>query len=237
MDTSDLDLVYFVKDSAYNDELKYSLRSVEQNLPHRRLVIVGGKPANIAPDLSIPVKQKGDTKWDKVRNMMSLVAKDPRISNDFVLMNDDFFILSSFSSCPLPTYYYGDLPALIANIELKNNYHSTIYTKQVLKAYEALSSRHLPVFNAELHIPMILNKKRLLQLREAFPDTIPCTRSLYANYYVDVPLVGHKDVKCASPIDVPDTKSDFLSTNDESFQGLAGKFIRSRFPNKSRWEH
>lgn len=234
MDTSNLDLVYFVKDSAYNDELKYSLRSAEQNLPHRHLVIVGGKPSNIAPDLSIPVKQKGATKWEKVRNMMSLVVQDPRISEDFVLMNDDFFVLSPVQT--LPAYYHESLPHLIADIELKNNYRSTVYTKQVLMAYEALSSRHLSSFNAELHIPMVLNKKRLLRLREVFPDTIPCTRSLYANYYKDIPLAKHKDVKCASPLDVPDTHADFLSSSDESFQGLVGKFIRCKFPNKSRWE-
>ena len=38
------DIVYIIKDDLPTTELKYSLRSVEANFPHRLVWFVGGKP-------------------------------------------------------------------------------------------------------------------------------------------------------------------------------------------------
>ena len=37
MNTKDLDIIYFVKDCFINEELRFSLRSVAKNLPHRKV--------------------------------------------------------------------------------------------------------------------------------------------------------------------------------------------------------
>ena len=42
MDTKDLDIVYFVKDTPTNEELRISLRSVAKNMPHKRVWVFGG---------------------------------------------------------------------------------------------------------------------------------------------------------------------------------------------------
>ncbi len=60
---SDLDIVYFVKESAQNEELRYSLRSVEKNFPHRNVWFVGGKPKGLTPDKWHAVNQDRETKW------------------------------------------------------------------------------------------------------------------------------------------------------------------------------
>lgn len=43
------DIVYLLKDGP-NEELRLSLRSVAKHFPHKRVIFVGGKPADITPD-------------------------------------------------------------------------------------------------------------------------------------------------------------------------------------------
>lgn len=235
MDISKLDIVYVVKDAAYNDELRYSLRSVEKNFPHHRVVFIGGKPMGLHPDYQIIMNQKGDTKWDKVRTMLELVGKNDNLTEDFVLFNDDFFILKpveNFRNCR-----YGTLTQLCHRIERKNFGKPTGYTKSLARTIKALENNGLTTLNFELHIPMALNRKKLLETIESFPDT-KGTRSLYGNMYFSKkdtkPL---KDVKIYDQDSLPKEDQTFLSTEDHSFAtGRAGRFIKKMFPDKSRWE-
>lgn len=232
MDISDLDIIYFVKDSAFNEELRYSLRSVEQNFPHNRVVFYGGKPAGLKPDLYFPVVQKGKTKWDKVRDMLTLVCKNDKITDDFVLFNDDFFVMSPIKS--LETFADDSLSDLVARIEVKNNYRSTVYTAQLLRAYEALKKAGFSTLNFELHKPMIINRRLMLKTREEFPN-IPASRSLYGNLYCYLPM--HViDCKITDLETIPEDFV-FVSTDDISFaEGKVGEYIRRKFPKKSRFE-
>ena len=49
------DIVYFVKNTEENEELVYSLRSVEKNFPYNRVWFFGGCPNGLKPDVHIPV--------------------------------------------------------------------------------------------------------------------------------------------------------------------------------------
>lgn len=96
----DMDIVYVVKDAAYNDELKWSLRSVEKNFPHKRVWFYGGKVVGLHPDKQVVVKQEGSRKYDRVRNMLKMIAENDEITEDFVLFNDDFFVMDKVESLP-----------------------------------------------------------------------------------------------------------------------------------------
>lgn len=63
------DIVYFVKNSEYNGELRYSMRSVLKNFPHRKIWFVGGLPKGIKPDYYQPVNQSEKPFKDKYDNM------------------------------------------------------------------------------------------------------------------------------------------------------------------------
>ena len=88
-----MDILYTLKQCDQCDELIYSLRSL-CNLPHDRVFLVGGCPKNIDKSkvVYIPTEQKG-TKWRNSTNNVKTACKDPRLSDDFILMNDDFFVL------------------------------------------------------------------------------------------------------------------------------------------------
>jgi len=224
-----------VKDAVYNDELCYSLRSVEKNFPHNRLWFIGGKPMYLHPDGQIIVNQKGKTKWDRVRAMLELVGKNDKLTEDFVLFNDDFFVMRPVEN--LPPYRYGTLEQLCHRIERKNGGVPTEYTLNLKRTIDTLKQNALPTLNFELHVPIVLNRHKLLEVIKTFPDTRG-TRSLYGNMYFSkketTPL---KDVKICDKTSLPLLDQTFLSTDDQSFaRGKVGELIRETFPNKSKWE-
>ncbi len=230
-----LDVVYMIKDAVYNDELRYSLRSLEKNVSGIRHVwFYGGRPTSVRPDKQVVVNQKGETKWDRVRAMLKMVGENNRITEDFLLFNDDFFVMHPITE--LPPYAYGTLEQLCRRIERKNWGKPTPYTLKLEDTIKTLERDGLPTYNFELHVPTILNRQRLLKIIEKYPDT-KGTRSLYGNSYLVDGMRPMKDVKIFDSKTIPDHSSVFLSTEDLSFSnGVVGKFIRESFPSKSRWE-
>lgn len=234
MNLKDLDIVYMVKDAIYNDELKYSLRSVDANFPHHKVWFIGGRPMYVHPDEQIIVNQKGKTKWDKVRAMLKLVGENDKLTEDFVLFNDDFFVMRP--TPVMPTFVYGTLEQLCKRIERKNVGKPTPYTLKLEETIKTLERDGLPTHNFELHVPMVLNRKKLLQIIERYPDT-KGTRSLYGNTYLTDHMYYMKDVKIFDTKTEPSPNNVFLSTEDLSFsEGKVGEYIKKMFHDKSRWE-
>ena len=234
MKTADLDVVYFCREGI-NEELRYSLRSVVKNLKHRSVWIYGGKPSCISPDHFVHVKQQGDTKWDKVRSMFRAVCLNEEISEYFILMNDDFFIMKPTDQ--IEPAFRCSLYEHIVTIEQSFGDKPTNYSAQLRKTVRALKSSGLTTNSYELHIPMIMNRKKLLETMGAFPD-VHATRSLYGNY-VGIGGSQMDDVKIYDKnisIDEIDV-NEFLSTQDRTFEcGAVADFIKKSFSKKSKFE-
>lgn len=244
-----MDIVYVLKDAAYNEELRYSLRSVDRNFPHKRVLFYGAKPTGLKADKIVPMPQEGARKWDRVRGMLKAIAENNEITEDFVLFNDDFFVIDKVKE--LPYVDHGSLSDLCVGIEIENNFKPTPYTTELKKTVKAIRDKHWNIEgredNFELHIPMVFNRKLLKEVIEMFPDNRG-TRSLYANYLLSRSDEGDdgtlwtwadKDVKIwelNEPVMIePDLP--YISTDDASFEkGVVGDYIRAMFPNKSRFE-
>ena len=84
------DFVYICK-SGENHELKYSIRSVIKYFPNANIWVVGGKP-NWYIGNYIELKQSG-AKYKNAYENLKLISNSDQISNDFYLMNDDFYII------------------------------------------------------------------------------------------------------------------------------------------------
>lgn len=235
MKLKDMDIVYVVKDAAFNEELRYSLRSVEKNFPCNKVFFYGGKPMYFKPDELILIRQRSGTKWDKVRSMLKLIAEDDRISDDFVLFNDDFFVMKPVEN--LPAYRYGTLEQLRKRIERNNGGRPTGYTRNIEHTIKALEEKDLPTWNFELHVPMVFNKYKLREIIEMFPD-VRGTRSLYGNsFFTEKETKERNDVKIFRSKDMPLEDADYISTEDYTFKnGKVGAYIKERLNHKSRWE-
>ena len=223
------DIVYFLKESPKNEELKYSLRSVEENWQYRNVCFYGGCPEDIVPDRHFPFEQTYESKWANVRNMIIEACNNPNISDDFWLFHDDFFIMQPISE-DMPPQYNGDLFRHIVVVEERHGGVPYDWSKRLRKLAMALYAEGKTTFNYEVHKPMLINKKKALKVLRMFPD-IPGFRGLYGNYW-GIGGENKHDMKILQVHYNPVNASnwEFISTQDESFkEGLVGKMLKERF--------
>lgn len=222
------DIVYFVKDTKTNEELRYSLRSLI-NFPHKKVWFYGGCPDGLKPDHHIYIKQDQPTKWQNIFEMFKLACKNEDITKNFWLFNDDFFVMKKITEeC---NYFDGDLYKRVVTLEDKHN-GFTPYSQQLRYTLQELESMGCSTINYALHCPMLINKKNGLELCNIING--PMIRCAYGNYF----KVGGKqstDFKIDS-LDKKYKDKTYLSTNDKSFTGEVGKQIKNYFPNKCQYE-
>ena len=227
------DIVYVLKESDTNPELVYSLRSVEKNFPHDRVVFYGGKPMGLEPDYSVRMEQYGTTKWKRVANMLMHICSNRRLSEDIWLFNDDFFVMLPFED--EQPMYDGTLAEHILHIERRHQNLPTTYTMQLRHAMEALEDEGLPTLNYAVHMPMRINRAKMRETLERFKD-VPMFRSMYGNMW-RIGGVNVKDCKIVGLDRLPLGTQTFVSTDDKAFaNGAVGEYIRERFTEPSRWE-
>lgn len=218
----EMDIVYPVREGEPNEGLRYSLRSLS-NLPHRNVYIAGYKPKWIDGIRHIPTKQNASD-LDNVNQALIAACLQPDLSDDFILMNDDFFIMQPLMH--IPNYYQS---SLLERVELYLKLtplqaYSLIKTGEELKK---LGFHDLKSY--ELHLPMVFNKHKLLEVydRVQLPLFTIRPRSLYGNY---INLGGKR---------VPDVKTEkyvrgaFLSTDITS---ESGRLLQSQFRQRSEYE-
>lgn len=235
----DLDIIYIVKDTKYNGELRHSLRSVAKNFPHRNILFAGGLPEGLVPDGLIKVEQNEGNKYDNVHKVFEAINRcyqDGMENREFVIFNDDFFVLKPIKE--LPPYINGRLSTLKSNA-LKNNHNQiSRYTIRLDQIMDGLKRHHLTSWNFELHIPMIYNADLLNQEFERMNDRNYQSRSTYGNmFYKRKDCIARTDVKIYDKYSIPEPDQDFVSTTDESFnQGKVGKYLREMFSEPCEYE-
>ena len=235
--SSYLDVVYVVKEDENNEELRYSLRSLV-NLPYRKVFIAGYKPSWVKNVEYLPVKQLGG-RFDNQSRIIKTACSNNDVFDDFILMNDDFFIINNISHVPnlrrlKPIeHYIKQYTELYMKPGFSSFYLETM--KDIAVLLRRIGFRDIDSY--ELHVPMVINKDKYLALCSMYPETESShRRTMYGNYYHiggkrinDVKVV--KDGKKFSK-DVP-----FLSTIDDVFDGSeVGRFIMTRFTEKCTYE-
>ena len=233
----DFDIVYLVKQAAINEELRYSLRSVEQNFPHRSVWFYGGCPDGIEPDHHCYVDQEAidGPKWYKTTAMLEMACRNEEITKNFWLFNDDFFIMEP-APATVWNWYNGTMADRILEIEDRNGDGiRSSYSNLLRDTRRILISEGLPTKNYAVHTPMLIDRWKALETIKKFQGC-PMFRCLYGNMY-DVGNVDEPDVKIRSIFEEWDGRSWCMSTSDTMFRdGIAGQYIRDRFTRASRFE-
>lgn len=225
-----IDIIYILKPELKTDELRYSLRSLI-NLPHRKVWFVGTMPPGFQPDKAVPHQQSGGNKWERIRSSLLKAAADPELTEDFYLFNDDFFIMKPIKG-KFVNFSDRTLTWRIEQL-LQQSTRPTAYTQTLIKAREELKMHGYGETNFEVHVPFLMNKHQAL--KTIMVCSSPQMRSIYGNVN-SIPTIQRDDVKIYDLETVP-TEADFISTNDETFtKGKVGEYIRSKFPEPSRYE-
>lgn len=242
MKTKNLDVVIPLKESNDNEELRYVLRSIAANLPHRKIFLAGFTPDWVKGVESINVEIPQGLKYSKSLANTKAACADPRVSDDFILFNDDFFVMQPVES--IEPVHRGSLRKFHALFASKNhryrNYRDGIgRMRDILEYHFGIAPEAQLCY--ELHVPMIFNKAKRLEcyeIQDRFPagDLALHTNTLYGN----INHVGGNfapDVKYFDSESEPDPDLVFISSDDESFKhGLVGEFVREAFPKPCKYE-
>lgn len=225
------DIVYILGDQTDHEELRYSLRSIQQNFPHRFVWFVGCQPKGFRPDRALAHKQTGEDKWNRIKSSMLAVIRQEELSDEFFLFNDDFFVMKPVEG-EFINYADRTLSDRVEDFRKENPWLSP-YARTLYKAREELKSLKKGEVNFDVHMPMLINKE--LMKRSINLCSSPQMRSVYGNIN-GIAFVEHKDVKWFDRKTVPEDP-DYLSTNDDTFkESKVGEYIRSCFPEPSRFE-
>lgn len=231
-----MDCVYVCRDGD-NEELRYSIRSVHQNMPHDNIWVVGGKPDWYTGN-HIPVVQWMDKEANEKANLAAIATSD-EISDPFILMNDDFFVVHK-----LEDFVMFNGGKLIDRVKLySKNFPGTRYLELLLDLHKHLLMLGFddPV-DYETHTPIIMTKSIL----KATHRQLDLFRSVYGNA-VDldgIPISNsYNDVKYyinnpgnLQAYDIETLPYPYLSSDDESFSAIYEKVLLDMFPEPSPYE-
>lgn len=203
----------------YSRELEWSIESLK-NFEHDGVYVIGDKPDY---DIKATIVHPKTERWGALSpyaNVINklLIACNLDISDDFLFMNDDIFLLAEYDGT---TFDRGDLLHHI------NNRRPDSYTTALRNTFQWLEKNKYPTKNYETHTPMVFNKTKLKELIERIVPKMSgghtlLVRSLYGNVY-DIP----SEYMAIDTKDPPDyERRKILSTNEATFNGKLGEYIR-----------
>ena len=229
-----MDIVYICR-KGDNEELRYSLRSVVKNLPESRVWVVGYKPKWYTGDfVSVP---DTSSKFNNIHNLIMHIAFDDRISDDFIMMNDDFFVVRPLDT--VPVYHGGPLKDKINKYyELAPN---SPYNRMLSRTYNNLVNNGIQEpLDYDIHIPLPFNRARLREtiVMKGLP------RSTYGNhagiggeYMPDVKAYSSGSRMARRSHKFLDSDLPYISCEDESFKSILDGVLRDMFPEPSKYEY
>jgi hypothetical protein len=229
-----MDFVYICKEGI-NEELKYSIRSVVESFPDSNIWVVGGKPDWYVGNY-IKVEQRESKYKNAVENLKTISASD-QISESFVLMNDDFYIIKKINK--IENFHGGYLLNKI-NLYQKLNGNSQ-YTRKLSGTYKKLKALGFEnPLDYELHVPMIMEKTKLKTVLELIDQFL--WRSIYGNKF-EVGGTEMQDVKVytSGPLVLKSYNLNidshtYLSSADSSFNNIFNKILKDKFNKKTKFE-
>lgn len=223
-----------------NNELKYCLRAVEKNVSNvGEIFIIGENPNWITNVTHIPAKDHPDFEY-KERNIFKkiLIATEiESVSDDFLFMNDDHIILSSFDADKFPYFIKENLMFYV-----ERNNENIPYRTSLVNTITYLRLNGYTEDNFDVHCPIVYNKDKFKKLNSVNWDAEwgYVIKSLYGNIN-ELKGVFTEDVKCGS---IGQSK-DFIRGRifGKKFMSLT-HFVNSdmrdlleeMFPEKSKFE-
>lgn len=238
--TEPVDLLYILGTGSTwnNNEVRYSLRSVQAYLPHARVVVVGYRPWWMVNVHHIPAEDPfSDKQRNSIHKLRQAYLADPELDRA-AIMNDDFFFLEPVKE--LKVYNRGTLREAIMEHPTKRGYYfdglAWAETRLKRMGYEE------PI-NFSVHYPLEVNATGVDLVFSALKDAegrgYPF-RTMYGNLNgLQGEKIDQKAGRCPlkllkwRPLDgVPFFSTDNRVVDDQRLK----RFLAERFPTPSIYE-
>jgi len=239
------DLVYILgSGSLWNDqEIKFSLRSVEKHLTgFRDVYIIGTCPDFLKDVRHIYMKDSHPCKETNIYRKVLRACQEQSISDNFLFFNDDHFLLQDFYAPQFPNFYKGNLKATF--ITRQKRTRNRRYGMAVDNTARILLSKKLPIRDYDTHTPIIYNKQGFIDAMRNYDwekRVSYVVKSTYGN-----------TVGLDSPIKEPDCKLNkkmlageiletlqqrkVFSIGNDAIDPQLSIVMNQLYPNPSRWE-
>jgi hypothetical protein len=217
-----------------NNEIRYSLRSLEECTEVSEVVIVGAKPPWLKNVHHIACRDMGRNKLRNTIEKLRVACVSGHLNEPFLRMNDDFFFLQRHISFPL--YAKRRLADTVTRDKGKEGY----YYKATRNTLAMLTEHGINnPYDYSIHFPLVMESEKVLDVLSKFPPE-EHGAYLFGTVYANL----HNNTK---PIIRPDFKvwawkdefalSSFVSTdNGAVMQTSFREWIATRFPKPSRYE-
>ncbi len=225
-----VDIVYSIKKggSRWGDnELRYSLRSIEKHLKnYRNIYLIGYKPDWIQNVIHIEAKDDNPIPDNNILNKLYKACDHPDISDSFLFFNDDHFLLQDFDAPNFPYFYWATLKTFLRN-------RKDGYGMRVRNTMKYLVGNGKPEKHFDIHYPIIYEKAKFKPCFEKLPVTYHgyVIKSIYANT-LEIGGASIPDCKYTTP---PNSVNICFSTHPKP-SPIVCKWLEERFPDKSRYE-
>lgn len=214
------DIVIPYRITNHTKELRYCMRSIETYLTGvGQVFIVGDLPDWIQNVVHIPFADNPDWRY-KERNIYEktqAACNDERVSDPFLFMNDDHYLLGRMAASSTP-YLYG-------NCLTSGKYNDTTLSN----TFGVLGSWAF----YDIHFPILYSKeryKRAVGRVDWNKHYGYCIKSLYCCYN-EIQGARVDDQKLRLPNERP--TGTWFSTSDKSF---TESIMQELYPNKSKYE-
>lgn len=247
-----MDILYILGEGyskCNNNELRYSLRSIEkygENID--RVFVAGYCPEWLSDEvIKVPIEESHTTdQWEKNYNIarkIFYVAENTNIGDEFLVSMDDHFYNKRTNFNNYPYYVNTDI-----NKGFLPKKHQTLhkeYFKILYENSELLKKKDLPNFYFTIHKNMYVSKKDIPfckeLLQEAEKNHIGYELFVVMNNYRfkngEIIPTFSKDHKLRGGIDwYKTTESECFSTYDFETDSSLDILLRSLYPNKSKYE-
>jgi hypothetical protein len=227
-----MDLVYSCRPFE-NEELRYSIRSAVKHLDYGSIWLVGSKPDWYKGNF-LSVDNIGN-KYRNISNCLRHAVESDKISNDFIFMNDDFYVMKNIRT--IPVVHGGLLSKRVAEYQELST--RSTYTTEMSKTLRYLiKSGYSDPLDYDIHVPMNMNKEMLDKALKSKCQP----RSVYGNI-ANVGGEQIKDVKVyrfgpltSRSFDYKNNDFSMISSQDDSFEMLREELLDKVFINKSEHE-
>lgn len=227
-----MDIVIPFKKEFESEELRYTLRSIEQNLTgYGQIFLIGDHPEWLT---NVTVIEATDfhVKQSSLCNKMMLAARDERVSEKFIRWDDDHFLLKPLNAQDIK-YWYSER---LSDWEKRAR---SVYRDVIIRTKEENGDKEY----FDVHTPIIIEKEKFLSMQDIVDKKREVLiKSTYC-YRAGVEGTDYKerDLK----IDAPRVRWEiaklihnrlFFSVGEHGMNRQMRIVLEKLYPNKSKYE-
>lgn len=226
------DIVYVLGNGSLwqNNELRYSLRSVEKHLKnYGNVIIVGTLPEWLTNVIHIPATDPYKFSASNILHKLRMACKSDQVADNFLFMNDDHFIMKNQETKSYPYYYSSNLDSFVQRRGMDTYGRACFNSQRFLKSQGVTNGLYFDV-----HFPMLINKHIFTEvfskvnIDQRFGHII---KSIYAN---SVPVKSELTIDCKAS--VPPKNGQVCYSSIPNPSTLVRRWLFETYPERSRFE-